>query len=354
MHNINVVGLGPGDKDQMPIKIEKIIKEAEIVYLRTEDHPAVSELKAEGVTFQSFDYLYEENDKNFEMVYSAIVKRLVSLAEDNDIVYAVPGHPMVAEKTVKELLKSYSKVNIVGGKSFLDDLFQSVHVDPVEGFQLLDSFELNHDTLNTGQHVIVMQVFNALMAGEVKLTLMEKYPDDHKIAVVDAAGSKQEKIEWLPLFEIDRFEGVFNLRSLYIPPLELDEQVTSLSTLQHYLDQVTDANKGDVWINEQTPKSLIRYLKEETEELIDAIEKDDTDNWMEEIGDVLVQLLYQTSCAEKEGLFTFEDVLETVNHKMRRRHPHVFDGVSATTAEEVDAIWQKIKAEEKRGKDETR
>ena len=353
MHTIHVVGLGPGDKDQMPVKIEKILKEADTVYLRTEDHPAVNELKADGVRFESFDYLYEENNKDFENVYSAIVKKLIDLAEERDIVYAVPGHPMVAEKSVKDLLETYDSVKIIGGKSFIDDLFQSVTVDPVEGFQLLDSFELNPDTLNTGQHVIIMQVFNALMAGEVKLTLMEKYPDDHEVAVIDAAGSRQENIQWLPLFEIDRFEGVYNLRSLYIPPLELDEQVTSLSTLQYYIDRVTDAEEGNVWINKQSAQSLIRYLKEETEELVDAIETDDTENWMEELGDVLVQLLYQSSIAEKEGLFTFEDVLETVNRKIRRRHPHVFDGVKADTPEEVDALWQKIKAEEKRQKDET-
>ncbi|MER2064128.1 MAG: MazG nucleotide pyrophosphohydrolase domain-containing protein, partial [Alkalibacterium sp.] len=146
----------------------------------------------------------------------------------------------------------------------------------------------------------------------------------------------------------------YNLRSLYIPPLDLDEQVTSLSTLQYYIDRVTDDEQGDVWIKEQSSLSLIKYLKEETQELVEAIEKDDTDNWMEELGDVLVQLLYQTSIAEKEGLFTFEDVLEAVNRKIRRRHPHVFDGVKTETPEEVDALWQKIKAEEKRDIDETR
>ena len=130
--------------------------------------------------------------------------------------------------------------------------------------------------------------------------------------------------------------------------------MTSLSTLQYYIDKVTDDEQGDVWIKEQSAQSLIKYLKEETQELVEAIEKDDTENWMEELGDVLVQLLYQTSIAEKEGLFTFEDVLETVNRKIRRRHPHVFDGVKAETPEEVDALWQKIKAEEKRGNDETR
>ncbi|GEK91619.1 MazG nucleotide pyrophosphohydrolase domain-containing protein [Alkalibacterium kapii] len=353
MYRIDIVGLGPGDKDQMPIKTEKAIKEAETVYLRTKEHPAVDELEAEGVQFQSFDHLYEESGEDFEDVYASIVKQLIEYAENSDILYAVPGHPMVAEKTVKELIKNYPHVNILGGKSFIDDLFQTVKVDPVEGFQLLDAFDLNQDTLNTGQHVIIMQVFNALMAGEVKLTLMEKYPDDHQVAVVDAAGSTQENINWMPLYEIDRFSGVYNLRSLYIPPLEFDEQVTSLSTLQHYIDRVTDPKTGDVWINEQTAQSLIGYLKEETEELVEAIKKEDNENWMEELGDVLVQLLYQSGIAEKEGLFTFEDVLETANRKIRRRHPHVFDGVKASTPEEVDALWQRIKAEEKRNSNET-
>lgn len=351
MHTVTIVGLGPGDRDQMPVKVERELKNHSIIYMRTEDHPAVLELKKEGLVFETFDSLYEENSNDFEDVYEAIVTTLLKAAEENPVLYAVPGHPMVAEKTVKELLNRYDKVRIAGGASFLDDLFQSVKVDPVEGFQLMDSFGLNPDYLQTGQHIIIMQVFNALMASEVKLTLMEKYPAEHQVAVIDAAGSESEEVNWLPLYEIDHFEGVHNLRSLYIPPLERDEQVTSLSTLQYYIDEIT-APDGDVWINEQNSQSLVQYIKEETAELIVAIEKKDIDNTIEELGDVLIQILYQTNMAEREGLFTFEEVLTGINRKIRRRHPHVFDGVEALTVEEVDALWQKIKAEEKRNKDE--
>lgn len=352
MHTITVVGLGPGEKQQMPLSVYEKIMNSQSVFVRTSDHPALNELKEEGLAFESMDDLYDKYSKDFNKVYQAIVEKLITEAQSKEVLYAVPGHPMVAEKTVKDLLEQYDKVEILDGKSFLDDLFKAVRIDPVEGFQLVDSFELNHDLLQTGQHVIVMQVFNALMAGEVKLTLMEKYPDDHQVAVIDGAGTSEEKVQWLPLFEMDRFDGVFNLRSLYVPPLIQDEQVTSLSTLQYYIDRVTGED-GDAWINEQTPLSLVEYIREETEELIEAIEREDIDNWMEELGDVLVQILYQTNAAEKEGLFTFEEVLESVNRKMRRRHPHVFDGMSASTPEEVDAIWQKIKQEEKRLKDET-
>ncbi|EXJ23440.1 putative tetrapyrrole methyltransferase [Alkalibacterium sp. AK22] len=352
MHTITVVGLGPGEKAQMPLNVYESLRKAAPLFLRTAQHPVVEELTAEGLKFESFDSLYEEQTDDFDSVYAHIVSRLIQEAQTRNVVYAVPGHPMVAEKSVKLLLDQYDKVDILDGKSFLDDFFNAVQIDPVEGFQLLDSFELHADFVQTGQHVIVMQVFNALMAGEVKLTLMDKYPDDHPVALIDAAGTEAEKVDWMPLYEMDRFQGVHNLRSLYVPPLEQDEQVTSLSTLQYYIDQIT-APEGDAWINEQTARSLIPYLKEETTELVAAIEKEDTDNWMEELGDVLVQILYQTGIAEKDGVFTFEEVLENVNRKIRRRHPHVFDGVEASTPEEVDVLWQKIKKEEKRLKDET-
>lgn len=353
MHSIHVVGLGPGDKDQIPLKIQNLLKEADAVYLRTEMHPAVEALAAEGVEYESFDYLYKDKDRDMDSIHTAIADKLIDYAKKREVIYAVPGHPLIAERSVKVLRTKYALVEILSGKSVVDDILQAVKADPTEGFQLTSSFELNADTLNTGQPVIIMQVCNVSIASQVKRTLMEKYPEDHAAALVDAAGSSQEIVEWMPLYKIDQFEGVRQLRTLFIPPLELDERVTSLSTLQYYIDCVTDPVSGDVWINGQTPKSLVHYLREETEEVIEAIEKNDTDNWMEELGDVLVQLLYQTSISEKEGLFTFEDVLETVNRKIRRRHPHVFDGVKAATAEEVDALWQKIKAEEKRKKNET-
>ena len=354
MHSINVIGLGPGDKDQIPTKIQNLLKEADVVYLRSDKHPAANELKAEGATFESFDHLYKGGDCDLEAVHIAIADKLISCARIKEVLYAVPGHPMVAEKSVSVLMKRYARVKILGGKSVIDELLLAVEAEPADGLQLVSAFEMNADSIDTGQPVMIMQLLNALLAKKAKEVLVQKYPADHKVALIDAAGSAQEAIEWMPLNDIDQFFGVHQLRNLYVPSLEMDERVRSLSTLQYYIDRVTDPTEGDVWINEQTPASLIRYLKEETDEVVEAIEKEDTENWMEELGDVLVQLLYQTSIAEKEGEFTFEDVLETVNRKIRRRHPHVFDGVKAATAEEVDALWQKIKAEEKRNRNETR
>lgn len=345
MGKIKVVGLGSSDMDQLTLGVYKTIKEADQLYVRTQDHPVVKQLQEDQVVMTFFDDFYEQYAE-FDQVYPAIADQLLTLSESKEIVYAVPGHPMVAEKTVQLLLASYADVEIVGGKSFIDDMFQAVKADPVSGFQLLDAFDLSADVIQTGQSIMVMQVFNQLMASEVKLTLMEKYPDEHRICIVDAAGSMEESVEWMPLYELDRFDGVHNLRSVYVPPLERDQRTRSFELLQYYTDEIT-GDSGDVWIREQTHDSLLPYLKEETEELIQAFENDDIENIIEELGDVLMQILYQTNLAEKTGEFTFEEVLDNINRKLRRRHPHVFDGVKAETVEEVDALWQAIKKKEK-------
>lgn len=347
MNKISIIGLGPSHLEHIPVGLYKTIKNESIVYTRTNDHPAVKELEAEGVNIHSFDWVYEEYPDNFDQVYERIAEELLILAKEKPVLYTVPGHPKVAEKSVELLQLSEADVDILGGKSFIDDLFNAVNVDPVEGFQLVDSFNLNPDELQTGQHIIVMQVFNALIASDVKLALMELYPDEYPIYVIDEAGGYDEVVNKLPLAELDYFDGEFNLRSIYVPPMKRDDRARSFSTLLSYSDEIISED-GDVWIIDQTPTTLLPYLKEEVDEFIEAVENDDIDNMIEELGDILMQVVYQTKLGELEGFFAIEDVLETLNKKIRRRHPHVFDGVEAHTAEEVDRLWQQIKEKERK------
>lgn len=350
MHTIYIFGLGPSHLGEIPKQVYDTIIQQKQVYLRTMAHPAAQELAAEGLAIQSFDGIYEKYDEAFEQVYPAIVEEILELAKSGDVYYGVPGHPSVAEKSVKLLLEADVEAKIIGGKSFIDDLFAAVKVDPIEGFQLVDAFDLNADKLFPGNHLIIMQVFHSFIAGDVKLSLMDIYPADHKICIVDAAGSAEEKTSWVPLFELDYFEDVHNLRSVYVPPLERDEAVASFATTQSYLDDIFGEN-GDIWAKEQSGEELLNYIQEELDELKEAYAKDDMDNIVEEIGDLLMQILYQTAVGEKEDMFSLEEVLTGINQKIRRRHPHVFDGVEANTIEEVDALWQKIKEQERHNKE---
>ncbi|WP_070121550.1 nucleoside triphosphate pyrophosphohydrolase [Bacillus marinisedimentorum] len=347
---ITVAGLGAGDADQMTVGVYRLLTGSEHLFLRTKEHPAVQVLEQENVSFVSFDEIYEQNS-GFEDVYREITDRLFAVAEKKDVVYAVPGHPLVAEKTVQMLLEEAGereiRVRISGGQSFLDPMFAALGVDPVEGFQLLDATDFRTHFIQMEQHVIITQVYDAFTASEVKLGLMEKYPDDYEIVLVTAAGSSSERIKRLPLFELDREAVVDNLTSVYVPPVR---EETLLYGEFSKLREVIAALRGPdgcPWDKKQTHESLKKYLVEETYEVLEAIDEEDDDLLADELGDVLLQVMLHAQIGEDEGWFSIRDVILALNSKMIRRHPHVFGEATAENAEEVVENWEAIKKEEK-------
>lgn len=350
MGELFIIGLGAGELDQLPLGIYKqLISNKQPLFLRTKEHPIVSELELEGIDYTSFDSIYEKHG-DFESVYEEITERLLEEATKESIIYAVPGHPMVAEKTVQLLIdRAPSRgvdVTIGGGQSFLDSLFTSVGVDPVEGFQLLDGTALDKDEVMIHQHIIISQVYDAFVASEVKLTLMEKYRDDYEIAIVTAAGSSEEKVTRVPLYELDHGMELNNLTSLYIPPVKEEaEAYREFSTLRSIIAELRGPN-GCPWDKEQTHRTLKRYLIEESYELLAAIDNDDIDEIIEELGDVLLQVILHAQIGEDEGMFTIEDVIESISEKMVRRHPHVFSDTIVENTSDVLKNWEMIKQEE--------
>jgi tetrapyrrole methylase family protein/MazG family protein len=353
---IEIIGLGAGDLNQLPLGVYRKLTNAGMVYLRTKEHPVVKELETEGFTYKSFDAVYESHDQ-FEAVYQEIVQSLLAAAQNETIIYAVPGHPLVAERTVQLLLeegpKQGAEIVIGGGQSFIDALFQSMKIDPVDGFQLLDGTALQKDQLQITQHIFISQVYDQFIASEVKLTLMEVLPDDYEVWVVTAAGSSEEAVEKVPLFELDRTVTLSNLTSVYVPPVK-DEKILlkSFSKFREIIAVLRGPN-GCPWDKEQTHVSLKQYLIEETYEVIDAIDEDDIDHLVEELGDVLLQVLLHAQIGEDEGYFSIDDVIEGIAAKMIRRHPHVFGDTSAKDADEVVQNWQEIKRLEKGESDQS-
>ncbi|SMQ59650.1 tetrapyrrole methylase family protein / MazG family protein [Bacillus sp. OV166] len=350
VRRIEILGLGAGDLEQLPVGVYKKLLKANSLFLRTKEHPVVSELEKEGLRYTSFDSIYEKHDQ-FEEVYQEIVETLLQKAESETIVYAVPGHPLVAERAV-QLLLAYGptrdiEISIGGGQSFIDALFTSLKIDPIEGFQLLDGTSLNAAQLQIDQHMIVSQVYDQFVASNVKLTLMEKLPDDYQVYIVTAAGSSQEIIEKVPLFELDRNVSINNLTSVYIPPVK-EEQILlkNFSKLREIIAELRSPT-GCPWDREQTHESLKKYLIEETYEVIDAINHEDIDHLIEELGDVLLQVMLHAQIGEDDGYFSIDDIIEGLSAKMIRRHPHVFGNGQADNAEEVVRNWQEIKKQEK-------
>lgn len=350
MATITIIGLGAAELDQLPLGLYKFLKQNPSLYVRTEDHPVLAELAAEGLNYTSFDAVYEKHD-DFAAVYREIADTLLELSKTQDVVYAVPGHPLVAEQTVQYLIEAEREglvtLEIKGGQSFLDPLFAAVRVDPIEGFQLLDGTAMRRDDIQMNQHLFIGQVYDAFSASEVKLTLMEKYPDDFPVTIVTAAGSSQEVIRTVPLFELDREVELSNLTTVYVPPVvERSSRYKEWQTFREIV-AILRSPEGCPWDREQTHESLKRYAIEEVYELVQAINEQDDEAIIEELGDVLLQVFLHAQIGEDAGYFTMEDVLERIAAKMVRRHPHVFGDVTVNSSGEVLTNWQAIKETEK-------
>lgn len=350
MNTLTIIGLGAGDFDQLQMGVYKKLKAAKKLYVRTVDHPVLEELAAEGLQFESFDAVYEKHG-TFQPVYEEISELLIEATVAGDVMYAVPGHPLVAEQTVQLLIAAAEagKVNLVieGGQSFLDPIFGALKIDPIEGFQLLDGTSFNMHDINMRQHILIAQVYDAFSASEVKLTLMEKYDDEYPVTVVTAAGSSQEKLITVPLYELDQSVEVDNLTTIYVPPVKSQEDaLRDWATFRQIIATLRGPN-GCPWDQKQTHESLKKYLLEEAHEYLAAVDAEDDFAMIEELGDVLLQVFLNAQIGEDMGYFTLEDVLASISEKMIRRHPHVFSDVSVEDADDVVANWEVIKAEEK-------
>jgi len=354
--SITIVGLGSGDENQLSLGIWKKIQQSEQLYLRTIQHPVVQFLEENKIRFHSFDHLYESFD-SFPEVYDAIVMELtqVVLSNEKDAVYAVPGHPMLAESTVQLLKKQCEQLeielHILGGESFLDQSFLRFGFDPIDGFQLLDATDMKSSLLQPQLHTIIAQVYDSIVASDVKLTLMEIYPDDYEVVVGHALGvTGQEQIRKIPLYELDHDQTYGNLSLIWVP-LSSDEKILNLSfgRLKEIVN-ILRSPEGCPWDREQTHQSIRKNLIEETYEVLETIDEQDYEAMCEELGDLLMQVMLHAQMEEEVGSFTINDVVSGLNEKLIRRHPHVFGNTSANNSEEALQNWDQMKKEEKKEK----
>ena len=346
---IKVVGLGPGAIESLTIGTLEILKSSKKIYLRTEKHPTVEYLKTIGIQFETYDDQYEEYN-NFDDVYRSIAEDLTEKHEIyGDIIYGVPGHPLVAETSVKLLIEQCAKkkinIEILPAVSFIDAVIESLKLDPIEGLKIIDAFDIKNQVLDKRVGLLITQVYNKFIASEVKLALLEYYKEDMKIYFVRAAGVKGlESTRKIYLYELDRQEDIDYLTSIYIPK-EL-EVTKDFHDLIEVMDTLRDEN-GCAWDREQTHESLKKYLIEECYEVLEAIEEKNEDKIIEELGDVLLQVVFHAQIGKEDGYFNINDVIKGITNKMINRHPHIFKNAEDKNSQQVLESWENIKREEK-------
>ena len=347
---ITIVGLGPGAPEQLTRQAWSWLEQCGEVWLRTEHHPTVAAFPAD-LTVHSFDEVYEHHEK-FEAVYATIVERVLELGRRPEgVTYAVPGHPLVAEATGPEIIRRARAeglaVRVIEGLSFLEPTFTAIGIDPFPNLALIDALELGM-TLTPpfapSQPVLIAQIYSREVAANVKLTLNAVYPDDHPVKLIHAAGTDQEVVEDLLLYEIDRSRQIGLLSALYLPPLAKD------GTFENFQEIIARlrAPDGCPWDREQTHATLRKHLLEETYEALAALDADDPEGMREEFGDLLLQIVLHAQIGAEAGEFTMADIIQSVAQKLVRRHPHVFGDVQVDGVKGVLQNWEKLKADERK------
>jgi tetrapyrrole methylase family protein/MazG family protein len=346
MPTIVVVGLGPGNDALVTSGTLEVISNIDARYLRTSQHPSAHLVP--GAT--SFDHLYDNAD-SFDEVYVSIAQALIDAAhEHGTVLYAVPGSPLILERTVAHLRQqSQVDIDIHPAVSFLDDTWRALNIDPVEhGVRLIDGHEFARAAAGYTGPMLVAHTHANWVLSNIKLSIDD--PDPHTpVILVHHVGLNDEKIVHTTWSQMDKELDADHLTSLYIPLLNtpVAQEMVKFHELARTLREQCP------WDKEQTHHSLVRYLLEETYEVVDAISHLDPNDassdidLIEELGDLLYQVEFHAAIAEEQGRFTMADVARTVHDKLVARHPHIFSNVEVSSSADVERNWEAIKSAEK-------
>ncbi len=349
MGRVVVVGLGPAGADQLTAAATSAIGRISRRFLRTTRHPAAAAVEPAV----SFDSVYE-SATSLDDVYAGIVDTLVEAAsveaaEGAEVLYAVPGSPLVAERTVELLLADERvDVELVPGLSFTDLAWARLRVDPVAaGVRLVDGHRFAVEAAGERGPLLVAQCDSRHVLSEIKLSVDGRPPPE--VVVLSRLGLPDESVRTVAWDDLDREVEPDHLTSLYVPVLA----APVAGEVARFAELVRTLRERCPWDREQTHATLTRHLLEETYEVLEAIGEldvasgDGYGHLEEELGDLLFQVVFHATLAAEEGRFTLADVARGIHDKLVHRHPHVFGEVKADTPSQVMQNWERIKQAEK-------
>lgn len=344
-----VVGLGPAGPELFTSATVEALASTPHRYLRTTRHPAAAAVSGAS----SFDRMYEAA-VTIDDVYAGIVDALVEAAtEQSTVLYAVPGSPLVAERTV-ELLRADERVEVrlLPALSFLDLAWAALGVDPVaEGVRLVDGRRFAVEAAGERGPLLIGQCDTRQVLSDIKLAADH---DPGPVTVLQRLGLPDQSVATVAWADLDKEVDPDHLTSIYLPAAAppVAREVARFDEL------VRTLRERCPWDREQTHRTLTRHLLEETYEVLEAIEAlplhpEDSEagagfeHLEEELGDLLFQVVFHATLAAEEGHFTLADVARGIHDKLVHRHPHVFAGVQADTPAQVVRNWEQIKQAEK-------
>jgi tetrapyrrole methylase family protein/MazG family protein len=304
-------------------------------------------------TIESYDGLYETAE-SFETLYATIVSDLCNLAKTsptNEVVYAVPGSPVVAEHTTELLLaRDDVSVRVEPAISVIDVACSALGQDPMSvGVRICDALGTVEPFRGPGP-LLILQTYSP----EIMVTVADRLPTEAEVTILHHLGLVDEQIVTVSSNMLANFTQADHLTSLWVTGLR-----TAGETIDDLVSFARRLRAECPWDQEQDHASLIKYLLEESYEAIEALENfvressDGSDDPAlvahveEELGDLLFQVVFHAELGEEESRFNLATIADSVRDKLTGRHPHVFGDVRLESSADVVTQWEEIKKEEK-------
>jgi tetrapyrrole methylase family protein/MazG family protein len=336
---LKIISLANGDYEMLTVGAVRAIADADAVVLQTEKAPCAGRIKKEAKEFFTLDRFFEDA-QDFEALYEAGAAFVCGLAAEKTVVFGVLGglsaNGFVAslrKKTVFETLPgaSYESEAQCLAAGYMDiGALQSV---PARDIKTLD--------LNSRAAVIVTGIDGPLLASEVRLFL-EGYYEDAKAVLLSG---KNHRL--ISLAELDSQTEYGTGCTLVLPALAAEERTRyTFGDLVSIMARLRGPG-GCPWDLKQTHETLRQYVLEEAYEVAAAVDSQDPDALADELGDLLLQVVFHAQIGRQCGTFDITDVTSNICAKMILRHPHIFGNVRADSAEEVLTNWAAIKRVEK-------
>ena len=341
MNPITIVSLGPGSRDYLTLGTINALKAAEKVILRTRVRCDAADYLSEiGIHFETLDFLHEECE-DFEELTARAADYLVKAAQEQEICYAV--FDASADETVTALRKKASDVRVLPGVPLSAPFLAAAPAQEKIEIQTASSLTITA----TQNPLLILECDSKMLLGECKLQLLDWYDPDQKVLFFPPSDKPLRQMIKIPLSDLDRQKKYDHTCAALLPPTEL----TARKRFDFYdlvrVMAILRGENGCPWDKEQDHESLRKYLIEEAYETAAAVDEGDWDHVADELGDVLLQVVFQANIGHQLGTFELSDITTHICRKMIDRHRHIFGADHCETADDVLKNWEKIKKEER-------
>jgi len=344
---ITVVSLGPGDARLLTMQSLEALRKSKFLILRTARHRAAEWLKEEGIAFDDFDALYDEFE-DFDDLHAEMARRLWSLAASKALTFAViDAQNDGAVRALRASRPEDGKVTILPGVTMADSCLAMLpeEFEQSGSVRILPAMDAVDASPDPATPLLVTELFDRVLVSQLKLHLSEHYGDEIQIVLFPSSVKINRKPLVIPLMELDRQHTYDHTVCLYIPAVDIQKRdrycFSDLLQVLHRLRQECP------WDREQTHETLRKYLIEEAYEAVNAIDEDDMDHLADELGDVLLQIVFHADIAQDFGEFSINDVTTNIVRKLIYRHAHIFGNEHCDTTDEVAQSWEQLKKAEK-------